>query len=222
LLDVGIAPKLPTIFTGREKFRDSTAVASFRTTLGLGTMATQNSNNVSITGGNMSGLGSVSGSSSSFTTANSTYVYTSYLFTGYGYANGSFSVGSTSYGNHTFYEAGTLGEETAIVTTAGTLNGNYTHILLDGTTAAACSGSASTACSTYTNYSDCSARSFHGGCAWNDIPCYTWSGTDSSTCTSGHSGCTWETASCSGFGDSMTCTSYSGCSWVTCSGYVTV
>ncbi len=208
-------PKVPTIVTGRERYRDAAAITAARAALGLGTMAVQNSNSVSITGGAATGLTNLTASNGTITSLNTTSVYASYIGTTSGAASGAWSAGNLYVGNGGFDNNGTTGLQAEFVTTSGTISGNYTIVLLDASTAACTGTPSTTACSTYTNSTDCTARDSHGGCSWNAINCYVWNGDESSCNANSGYGCTWESASCSGTGayDQSSCESYSGCTW---------
>ena len=155
-------------------------------------------------------------------TSNSIYMYatsTALVHYGYGEFYGGVIAGALQQPTSTLQTEGGLALNVKRITASQSLDNTATHWLMDATTASACSGTASTACSTYTNSTDCGARSNHGGgCSW-------YAGSDCSTynnesgmgqCT-GTSGCTAETGNCSG-GDESTCLAgddtYGGsCAW---------
>lgn len=201
-------PKLPSIITGRERYRSAAAVTAARTALGLGTMATQNNSSVNITGGNVQSISNLSASNGTITS-----IATSYISGASGYFSGAVSIVDLTAGK--LDNNGTTGLQAEFMTASGVIPSNATIVLLDPS-AAACTGTPSTtACSTYTNSTNCTARDSHGGCTWNTIYCYTWNGDESGCNANSGYGCTWESASCSGVGayDESSCTSYSGCSW---------
>lgn len=222
-----ISPKLPNILTGRERYRDSAAIVAARAALGLGTMATQNASSVNIAGGTAA-LTSLNATTITGTTGNITNVNaTAVSATTVTATNGRFAAGwySTSLAvggtnpTSTLDSQGTLGVQTAIVTTSGVLSGAYTNILLDAAGSVACGGTISAAdCTTYTSEATCNANSSHGGCVWSGgNPCSDYDATDATTCESGHSGCVWDTAPCSDYdGDQGTCETTAGCSWNDC------
>lgn len=155
-------------------------------------------------------------------TSNSLYMYatsTALVHYGYGEFYGGLVAGALQQPTSTLQTEGGLALNVKRITASQSLDNTATHWLMDATTASACSGTASTACSTYNNLTDCGARSNHGGgCSW-------YAGSDCSTynnesgmgqCT-GTSGCTAETGNCSG-GDEWTCLAgddtYGGsCAW---------
>lgn len=134
-------------------------------------------------------------------------------FTHYGYGaflNG-VNAGGTSSPSSTLMSQGGTALKVKYITANQTLDNTATEWIVDPS-AAACNGSPTNACSSYTTEATCLARDAHGGCSWfAGNPCSVYNG-DESGCT-GQTGCTWEQASCSSFGDESTCNSYTGCSW---------
>jgi hypothetical protein len=146
-------------------------------------------------------------------------------FTHYGYGAFNYGVnaGSTFSPTSTLTSQGGTALKVKHVTANQTLDNTASKWIADPSTAA-CTGSPSNVCSSYTNQSDCVTRDAHGGCSWfAGYSCSTYSG-DQSNC-QGTSGCNWDTASCSAVGayDQYSCESYSGCSWANspqdCSGF---
>lgn len=134
-------------------------------------------------------------------------------FTHYGY--GAFqtgvNAGSNSSPTSTLMSHGGTALKVKYITANQTLDNTATEWIVDPS-AAACNGSPTNACSSYTSEFDCLARDAHGGCSWfAGYDCSVYNG-DESSCT-GTSGCTWQQESCSSFGDESTCNSYTGCSW---------
>lgn len=113
--------------------------------------------------------------------------------------------------------AGGTGLQTKYVYTNQTLDDTATEIYARPDLSSACTGTASTACSTHASEAACIANDSHGGCVWAGINCGDYSYTDEGTCES-YSGCTYSEASCSGAGDQSSCESqnysYGGnCTW---------
>lgn len=203
MLDVGIAPKLPTIFTGRERFRDSSAASGFRTSLGLGTIATQNANNVNISGGSLSGISSMS----------SSYYYGSYSYISYLYPT--VCQGNYLYATTLLDVQAAMQLKPVLHTSNGYISDSETVVLCDASSAATCTGTPSTpSCSSYSTQGGCESNTSHGSqCSWNSVYCPSYNG-DQTTCEYYH--CTWETTSCSPYNSNqMTCESHSGCTWNT-------
>jgi len=124
---------------------------------------------------------------------------TALVHTGYGEFAGGITAGQMSQPTSTFDNQGSTGLEVYLATTSQTLTTPATIILCDGTTASACLGTPSNACSTYGNQTDCELRGSHGGCYYTaGNPCSEYNG-NISTCGS-TSGCTVETANCSASG----------------------
>ena len=144
---------------------------------------------------------------------------TAFVHTGGGRFGSSVHAGSTSAPTSMLQSAGGFATKVKRITAPQTLDDTATKWLLDGTDAAACSGTPSASCASWSNQSDCEKWDAHGGCSW-------FAGSDCSvynnefgmgTCT-GTSGCTSVTASCAGAGDESSCLaqddSYGGsCSW---------
>lgn len=144
-------------------------------------------------------------------------------FTHYGYGAflGGVNAGSSSFPSSTLMSQGGTALKVKYITANQTLDNTATEWIVEPL-AAACNGTPTNACSSYTNEGDCLARDAHGGCSWfAGYSCSTYNG-DEPSCT-GTPGCTWEQASCASFGDQTTCESYSGCSWAnnpqSCSGF---
>ena len=135
-------------------------------------------------------------------------------FTHYGYGaflNG-LNAGGTSSPSSTLMSQGGTALKVKYITANQTLDNTATEWIVDPS-AAACNGSPTNACSSYTTEATCLARDAHGGCSWfAGNPCSVYNG-DESGCT-GQTGCTYEQASCSTYnGDQSTCESTTGCSW---------
>lgn len=159
------------------------------------------------------GLGLYSGNTG--LTSNSVYAYLSpsqaTFYNAYGAFGGGVRAGSSGSPSSTLQSDGTVATKVKRITANQALDNTASTWLVDASSAA-CSGTASVACSSYTNSTDCLARDAHGGCSWfAGSDCAAYNG-DQSNCEA-TTGCTWEMASCSGFGDESTCNSYSGCSW---------
>lgn len=140
----------------------------------------------------------------------------------------------------TFTDYGSFGAKTRLITSSETLGSTDTQILVDGSTAFACSGTPSSACSSYGSQGTCEANQSHNGCTWNpgnscDVFNYEYgmgscsgtsgcsvdtsgcTGSDQSSCESGDDSyggsCTWSYGNdCSGISDESTCSGTSGCS----------
>lgn len=108
--------------------------------------------------------------------------------------------------------------ERLIANTTLTATSAYTQILCDGTNSSSCTGTPSTACSTYVSQATCENYDAHGGCTWSaGSSCSVYNNESGMTTCSGTSGCTAVTSACSG-GDQATCESgddsYGGsCVW---------
>lgn len=169
-------------------------------------------------GGN--GVGFYQGNSG--LTSNSLYMYstsTALVHYGYGEFYSGLVAGAIQQPTSTLQSEGGLGLNVKRITASQSLDNTATHWLIDATTAAACAGTASTACSTYNNSTDCGLRSSHGGgCSWNPgSSCTAFNNESGMTTCSGTSGCTVETSNCDG-GDESSCISaddsYGGsCAW---------
>lgn len=140
-----------------------------------------------------------------------------------GYISGSTGVlaGSTGQPTSMFQNLGTTGLQPTLITTTGTtLSGNYTEVLCDGTNAGVCTGTPTNPCAGSANQTACELYS--RGCTWNPgSSCSAFDNESGMTTCAGTSGCTVQTTSCSGAGDSTTCTNqntaYGGsCSWIDC------
>jgi len=134
---------------------------------------------------------------------------------------GNSDVGATttlsSYGS--FAAKGTL-----TITSSYQIPNNEMVTYADCSTAFACIGTPTNACSSYTGsgQATCETHSV-AGCSWDaGTPCSTYTGSDQGNCETGHAGCTWESLSCSGANnsDQTSCEalddSYGGtCAWDT-------
>lgn len=147
-------------------------------------------------------------------TSNSLVAYligAGFVHYGYGYFGGDVHAGSIAAPSSTLQSDGSLAARVERKTANFTADAAATKYIVDAS-AAACSGTPSNPCSSYSTEATCLARDAHGGCSWfAGNPCSTFNG-DPSSC-AGQPGCTVETASCSSFGDEGTCNSYTGCSW---------
>lgn len=138
---------------------------------------------------------------------------------------GSFNGGSVTAGaantspSATLTSYGSFGAKTRLVTASETLGSTDTEILLDASSAFACTGTPSNACGSYGSQGTCEANNSHNGCSWNPgSSCSAFNGEYGMGSCSGTSGCSVDTTSCSGAGDESSCTSqddsYGGsCSW---------
>lgn len=145
-------------------------------------------------------------------------------FTHYGYGaflNG-VNAGGTSSPSSTLMSQGGTALKVKYITANQTLDNTATEWIVDPS-AAACNGSPTNACSSYTTEATCLARDAHGGCSWfAGNSCSIYNG-DQSSCES-TTGCTYEQANCSIYnGNQSSCESTSGCSWnnnpQSCSGF---
>lgn len=137
---------------------------------------------------------------------------------GYGAFNGGVNAGSTAANTSTLQSQGGTALKVKRITSSQSLDNTATHWLCDASTAA-CTGTPSAACSSWTNQTDCEKWDAHGGCSW--FAGYSCSAFDyesgMSTC-AGTSGCSVVTSSCSGAGDQASCEAqddaYGGnCTW---------
>lgn len=151
---------------------------------------------------------------------------TAFVHYGKGIFAGYVGAGSGSTPVSTVQSAGSLGLKVKRYTASATLGDDATHILSDGTTAAACTGTPSqTACSTYTGSGQATCES-HLPCVWDaGSSCSAFNYESGMGTCSGTSGCSVDTASCSGPTDQYSCESqddaYGGsCTWdgTDCSG----
>jgi len=157
-------------------------------------------------------------------TSNSMFSYsypTAFVHYGYGGFNSGVMAGATYANTSTLQNVGSTALQVKRITSSQSIDGSATIWLSDATTAAACTGTPSSACSSWANEADCIKWDAHGGCSWSaGSSCSAFNG-DQGSC-EGQAGCTYETAACSGVGayDESSCTSYSGCSWTgaDCSG----
>jgi hypothetical protein len=130
---------------------------------------------------------------------------------GYGGFQTGVNAGSVNTPSSTLMSQGGTALKVKYITANQTLDNTATEWIVDPS-AAACNGSPTNACSSYTSEFDCLARDAHGGCVWSaGTSCSIYDG-DEINCISA-SGCTWDTANCDAFGDEYECTSNSGCSW---------
>jgi hypothetical protein len=161
-----------------------------------------------------------------------------FLHNGDGRFGGKVNAGSTSAATSTLQSQGSTALKVVRLTTDTVLTASSlgTLYLLDGSENATCSGSASVACSTYTNQTDCQARTSHGGCSWNNgsdctvldeagclgegecttnyFDCSAYNGDETGCNDNSGSGCSWNDPDCTG-GDFTGCTGRYGTS---CSG----
>jgi hypothetical protein len=142
----------------------------------------------------------------------SAYLYPSgFVHYGFGFFGDKVHAGATSTPHTTLQSNGGFAVKGRRITANTTLDSSATDWFVDASSAA-CNGTPTTPCSSYTNSTDCLARDAHGGCSWfAGYDCSVFNG-DQSSCEN-QSGCTYQTASCSTFGDESTCNSTSGCSW---------
>lgn len=140
---------------------------------------------------------------------NTPSTYTHY---GYGAFNGGVNAGGAFTPSSTLMSQGGTALKVKYITANQTLDDTATEWIVDPS-AAACNGSPTNACSSYTTEATCLARDAHGGCSWfAGNSCSVYNG-DESGCTA-QTGCTYEQASCSAYnGDQSTCESTTGCSW---------
>ena len=132
---------------------------------------------------------------------------------GFGTFGGGVNAGTNSSPTSTLMSAGGTALKVKYVTANQTLDNTATKWIVDATSAA-CSGSPTNACSSYTNEAACLARDNHGGCTWfAGSSCSVFNG-DQSSCQN-TPGCNWDIASCESLGayDQSSCESYFGCSW---------
>jgi hypothetical protein len=131
------------------------------------------------------------------------------------YGTGNFQnnlmAGSLLLASSTLQSAGGTALKVKYITANQTLDNTATEWIVDPSVAA-CNGSPTNACSSYTTEAACIARDNHGGCVWiAPTSCSIYDG-DESSCI-GQTGCTWDIASCDAFGDESSCNETSGCSW---------
>lgn len=137
---------------------------------------------------------------------------------------GSFNAGSVTAGSAnqnssaTLTTYGSFGAKTRLITASETLGSTDTEILVDGSSAFACTGTPSNACGSYGSQGTCEANQSHNGCTWNPgSSCSVYNGEYGMGSCAGASGCSVDTSSCSG-GDQSSCEagddSYGGnCTW---------
>lgn len=227
-----IDPKVPNLLTGRERILDA---ALLRANLGLGTLSSQNSNAVSISGGSISNTTInnptiSSGSMSNITSYNGNF-YSPYLSTPY--------ISNASYLNvqGDAYLYGKLFLYSPSVYTTNATLGSETVSYVKGTGATICVGTPTYPC----NYYSFGACPTELNCTAQEVYCPNYNG-DQGTCES--YGCSYEqstfdcaanyfdeyscnsnyqcsgwqapTGDCSSIGDESTCNSAGGgmyCSW---------
>lgn len=162
-------------------------------------------------------------------TSNSMFNYnypTAFVHYGGGWFSSNVMAGATYAPTSTFQTKGSTALEIKRITSSQSIDGTATIWLSDATTAAACTGTPSSACSSWGNQTDCEKWDAHGACAWNaGTSCSVYDNESGMGTCSGTSGCTVVTASCSGGYDESSCISqddsYGGsCSWdgTDCSG----
>lgn len=145
---------------------------------------------------------------------------TSVLFAHYGYGGfiGGVYAGSHSSPHTKLQSSAGLATGTAWKFASFTEDGTANTYFCDATTPA-CVGTPSSACSSYTNQTDCEARDAHGGCSWfAGNPCSAFDNESGMGTCAGTSGCSVVTSSCEGASDQTSCEaqddSYGGsCSW---------
>lgn len=95
---------------------------------------------------------------------------------------------------------------TQLVMTNTTLDDSATEIYARPDLSSACTGTASTACSSHASQGACEANESHGWCSWVGIDCSSYNYTDEATCES-YGGCTYDEANCSdsGWYDQSSC-----------------
>lgn len=146
---------------------------------------------------------------------------TAFVHYSFGEFNYGLIAGGVQQPTSTLQTLGGLALKVTRVTTSQSMNNSATHWLADATTAAACSGTPSASCSSWTNQTDCEKWDAHGGCTWNaGSSCSAFNNEYGMGNCSGTSGCSVETASCSGGYDQSSCEaqddSYGGgCTWNT-------
>lgn len=155
-------------------------------------------------------------------TSNSLFSYnypTAFVHYNEGRFGGSVGAGTTAAPTSTLQSSGGFALQVKRLTASGTLDNTATHWLLDATTAAACTGTPSASCASWTNQTDCEKWDAHGGCTWNPgTDCSVYNYESGMGSCSGTSGCTVDTASCAGPTDQYTCEAqddaYGGsCTW---------
>lgn len=133
---------------------------------------------------------------------------------------GKVGAGSTSAPTSTLQSNGSTALKVKRITASQALDDTATHWLCDATNAAACTGTASVACSTYLTEGDCTARSSHGGgCSWNPgTSCSVFNNEYGMGACQGQSPCVAETSSCVGPDNQSSCESQDdswggSCAW---------
>lgn len=194
----GRSPKIPNVLNPSGlRVLNPTAV---RTALGLGTIATQNSNSVNITGGSMSNVSATS------LTVNSGNMYGINLY--YPYISNASELSASG----ATRLSGRVQTPPVIYTTNGATLGNEMVSLMRpaGGGGGICSGTPTDPCSSY-SYNSCPTAI---GCYQSPVYCPDYNG-DEAACLS--YGCTpaYDTYYCadSGWYDEASCTSNSGCSY---------
>ena len=160
------------------------------------------------------------------------YLYPTAFIHSQGYMAAQYGVnaGSSASNQSIMQVRGGTALEVKRVTINTTLDNSATQWLLDASSASACTGTASTACGSYSNSTDCDARANHGGgCSWfSGSSCGAFNYEVGMGTCSGTSGCSADTSSCSSASDESSCNSlddsYGGsCSWgnnpISCSGF---
>jgi hypothetical protein len=190
------SPKNANLLNGSLRILNATAL---RASLGIGSIASQNSNSVSISGGSISNVN----------------------FSGGNYSGGNFSSGFLS--NSTISNANSL-SVTGATTLAGNLRltpvirsisgsilGNevVSLVKLAGSGGGVCSGTPTNPCSSY-SYSSCPTVL---GCYQESIYCPDYAG-DESACLAAGCSPTYDSYTCSDYyTDEESCNSVEGCSW---------
>lgn len=166
-------------------------------------------------------------------TSSSLYMYStpSGLFHyGMGVFGGKVGAGSNSTPTATLQSAGSTALKVKRITSSQALDATATHWLCDASSAA-CTGTPSASCSSWTNQTDCEKWDAHGGCSWfAGYSCSVYDNEYGMGSCSGQSGCTPSESSCSEGGayDQYSCEalddSYGGnCTWdnnpIDCSTY---
>ncbi len=146
----------------------------------------------------------------------------SFSHSGAGFFGTSVGAGMYSTASSTLQSAGGTALKVRRVVSNTTLDNTATKWIANATSAA-CTGTPTYSCASYTNSTDCLARDAHGGCSWfTGYDCSAFSYEyGMGSCTS-QSGCAASESSCSGAGDQTTCESqddsYGGsCTWTSTS-----
>lgn len=142
-----------------------------------------------------------------------------FFTTGGGFFGGNVTAGSANQNpSATLTSYGSFGAKTRLVTASETLGSTDTNILVDASSAFACTGTPSNACGSYGSQGTCEANNSHNGCTWNPgSSCSAYNNEYGMGSCSGTSGCSADTSPCSG-GDQYSCESgddsYGGsCTW---------